>query len=51
MFFPKAVFCRVFQGGFRMAMPFLPYREPEIIGRCSELGSVLKKENTEIPSS
>ena len=47
MFFPKAVFCRVFQLGFRMAMPFLPYREPKIIGRCSELGSLLKKEKAD----
>lgn len=45
MFFPKAVFCRVFQGAFRMALPVLPYREPEIISSCSELGSIAKKEN------
>ena len=44
MFFPKAVFCRVFQAAFRMALPVLPYREPEIIGSCSELGAVLRQE-------
>ena len=45
MFFPKTVFCRVFQGAFRAALPVLPYREPEIIGSCSELGKIIKKEN------
>ena len=44
MFFPKAVFCRVFQTAFRMALPVLPYREPVIIGSCSELGKVLENE-------
>ncbi len=27
-----------------MALPVLPYREPEVVGSCSELGEVLKKE-------
>ncbi len=44
MFFIKSVYCRIFQGAFRMALPFLPYREPEIVGSCAELGEVLKKE-------
>ena len=44
MFFLKAIFCRVFQGAFRMALPILPYREPTIIGSCSALGGVLEKE-------
>ena len=45
MFFPKAVFCRAFQAAFRVALPFLPYREPEIVGSCAGLGAVLKKES------
>ena len=45
MFFPKAVFCRVFQAAFRMAMPFLPYREPKIINSCTGIEKVLTKEN------
>lgn len=45
MFLPKAVFCRVFQGAFRAALPILPYREPEIIESCSEIGKIIKKEN------
>jgi len=44
MFFLKAVFCRAFQAAFRMALPILPYREPEIITSCSALGDVLRKE-------
>ena len=44
MFLIKSIYCRIFQGAFRMAMPFLPYREPEIINSCTELGDVLKKE-------
>ena len=38
-------FCRVFQAGFRMALPVLPYREPKIIGSCAELSGVIEKEN------
>lgn len=44
MFFPKAVFCRTFQAAFRLAMPFLPYREPEIINSCADIEGVLNKE-------
>lgn len=44
MFILKAMFCRIFQGGFRMALPVLPYREPKIISSCSELGKVLSGE-------
>lgn len=38
------IFCRTFQMAFRMAMPVLPYREPQIIGSCSELDKVIEKE-------
>lgn len=44
MFFIKSLYCRVFQAGFRMALPFLPYREPKIIESCMQLGSILKME-------
>lgn len=44
MQFSKAIFCRVFQAAFRMAMPVLPYREPEIIQSCVELGAIFSKE-------
>lgn len=45
MFFLKSAYCRVFQTAFRIALPILPYREPKIIGSCTELGPVLQKEN------
>lgn len=45
MFFLKAAFCRVFQIAFRLVLPMLPYREPEIINSCAELDHVFKKEN------
>ena len=38
------IYCRVFQTAFRMALPVLPYREPEIIRSCAEIGKVAKKE-------
>lgn len=45
MFFLKAAFCRVFQIAFRLVLPVLPYREPEIVNSCAELDHVFKKEN------
>ena len=44
MFFPKAVFCRIFQGSFRAALPFLPYREPETVNSCAALSAILHQE-------
>lgn len=44
MFFVKSIICRGVQTALRMAMPFLPYREPEIVSSCEGLGRVLKKE-------
>ncbi|MGN0452536.1 MAG: iron-containing alcohol dehydrogenase [Ruminococcus sp.] len=45
MFFLKSAFCRIFQTAFRIALPILPYREPEIVDSCAKLSEVLKKEN------
>jgi len=45
MFFVKAAFCRVFQMGFRAALPLLPYREPQVVDNCSGLAAVFAKEN------
>lgn len=44
MFLMKAAFCRTFQTVFRLALPILPYREPEIVGSLTELPRVLAKE-------
>ena len=45
MFFIKSAFCRVFQIVFHMALPILPYREPEIVNSCNDIGSILRKKN------
>lgn len=44
MFFLKSAFCRVFQTAFRIALPILPYREPEIIASCDRFDEIIKKE-------
>ena len=49
MFFLKLAFCRVCQTAFRIALPFLPYRELEIIKSCSELEYVFRKERIKSP--
>ena len=49
MFLLKAAYCRIFQGAFRLALPVLPYREPEIIGGCAELIPVMEKEHIRCP--
>ncbi|MBQ7858469.1 MAG: iron-containing alcohol dehydrogenase [Oscillospiraceae bacterium] len=44
MFFLKAAYCRIFQGAFRLALPVLPYTQPEIIPSCPALAEVFQKE-------
>ena len=44
MFFLKTVFCRTFQTAFRLALPVLPYREPEIIPAITALDRVIHQE-------
>lgn len=44
MFYVKSLYCRVFQLAFKLAMPLLPYRDPQIVTSCSELGNVFAKE-------
>ena len=44
MLFFKTAYCRVFQAAFRIALPILPYREPEIVPTCAELARVFVKE-------
>ncbi|MBQ3008484.1 MAG: iron-containing alcohol dehydrogenase, partial [Oscillospiraceae bacterium] len=39
---------RTFQIGFRAALPFLPYREPEIISSCDALSDVLDNNSTSV---
>ena len=36
----KRVYCRVFQNGFKLAIPFLPYRTPKILKSTSQISYV-----------
>lgn len=46
MFIIKSAFCRIFQTAFRIALPFLPYREPIIIDSFEKIGEILKTEKS-----
>lgn len=39
------IYCRIYQGVFRLAMPFLPYREPEKFESTDDIAPLLKKLN------
>lgn len=39
----KKIYCRTFQAAFRLAMPFMPYREPEILNSVAEVVPLLHK--------
>ena len=41
----RKIYCRTFQLAFRVALPILPYREPEILESNSEVVDMLKREN------
>lgn len=45
MNFFKKVYCRTFQTAFKVALPFLPYRQPRILKSNGEVIAVLKKHN------
>ena len=39
----KKIYCRAFQAAFRLAMPFMPYREPGILNSVAEVTPLLNK--------
>ena len=39
----KKLYCRIYQGFFRLILPFLPYREPQILKKYVEIVGVLKE--------
>ena len=43
----KKIYCRIFQNVFKFALPFLPYRNPEIISSLKAIPDVLKKKKCE----
>ncbi len=46
MFLLKKIGCRIFQIGFRAALPILPYREPKLISSCNDLNTVFDEAHT-----
>lgn len=46
MFIFKAIGCRIFQLAFRVVLPILPYRQPQIISSCQALGEHLGQKQT-----
>lgn len=40
----KKIYCRVFQFAFRVAIPFLPYREPKILCSISDIPDLLNQQ-------
>ena len=39
----RKIYCRAFQKAFKFALPFLPYRNPEVIGSVKSLPEILLK--------
>lgn len=38
----RKIYCRTFQTAFRLALPFLPYRKPQIVGSVKEIPDVIR---------
>ncbi|MCI8939580.1 MAG: iron-containing alcohol dehydrogenase [Dorea sp.] len=38
----KKLYCRTFQTAFKLALPFLPYRKPQIVGSIKEIPDVIR---------
>lgn len=38
----RKLYCRAFQTAFKLALPFLPYRKPQIIGSVKEIPDVIR---------
>ncbi|MGN0806499.1 MAG: iron-containing alcohol dehydrogenase [Candidatus Coproplasma sp.] len=45
----KAAYCRIFQLALKIALPFLPYRDPKIIEKIPMIPQVLKDNNRQKP--
>lgn len=43
IFFWKKYYSRTFQTGLKIALPFLPYRKPKIVGSVKALPEVIQK--------
>ncbi len=38
----RKLYCRTFQTAFKLALPFLPYRKPQIVGSVKEIPDVIR---------
>lgn len=45
MIFLKKVYCRIIQISFRMALPILPYRKPQILNSLNDIPNYIEKLN------
>lgn len=45
----KKIYCRVFQKAFHIAIPFLPYRNPKIIGKTTSIPKLLNQKGLSRP--
>lgn len=43
MYTLKKIYCRTFQTALKIALPFLPYRNPKVVNSVKALPEVLKK--------
>lgn len=41
----KKVYCRIFQGAFKLAIPVLPYRNPMVLSKITDVADMLKSKN------
>lgn len=41
----KKIYCRTFQTGLKIALPFLPYRKPKVVGSVKALPEVIQKKH------
>ena len=39
----KKMYCRIYQGLFRLVLPILPYREPKVLSSCDNIKDVLNE--------
>ena len=44
----KKIYCRIFQGAFRIAMPFMPYREPVCLDSLAKIPEMLSEKKVGI---
>ena len=45
----RGIYCRTFQLGLKIALPFLPYRTPRVVGSVKALPEVIRKKKCRRP--